>query len=153
MFLNTGVHGFDLLRWLTGSEPVSVFAEAGRAVTRETEDQYAAIFRMQPGDLIATVDNARSTHSRSGRIELVGSKAQIWGDHIHRTLVRVEGSRSIDLGPIEASPTVPLVLRSFVEALARGTEPEVGVRDGAAAVEMVEAAERSAREGCRVSLA
>jgi len=152
LFLNTGIHGFDLLRWLTGAEPVSVFAESGRAVTRETEDQFAVIVRMQPGDIIAIVDNARSSRSRSGRIELVGASAQIWGDHIHRTLVRVCGRDRTDLGPIEDSPTVPLLLNRFVDALARGEAPEITARDGLAAIEMVEAATLSALESRKVAI-
>ena len=64
LFLNTGVHGFDLLRFLTGLEPESVVAESSRTLTEQTEDQFAAIFRMQPGDVIAVVDNARSSRSQ-----------------------------------------------------------------------------------------
>jgi myo-inositol 2-dehydrogenase/D-chiro-inositol 1-dehydrogenase len=152
LFLNTGIHGFDLLRWLTGAEPISVYAEAGRAITRDTEDQFAAIVRMEPGGIIAVVDNARSSRSRSGRIELIGESAQIWGDHIHRTLVRVSGRDTTDLGPVEDAPTVPLLLNRFVTALACSVAPEITARDGLAAVELVEAATLSAREGRRVTI-
>ncbi len=152
MMLNTGVHGFDLLRFLTGLEPESVCAEAGRALTRQTEDQYAAIFRLQPGNVIAVVDNARSSRSRSGRIELVGADAQLWGDHIHRTLQRVTGRDRTDLGEVPPVPTVPTVMQDFVDGILQDTPPSVTVDDGLAVTEMIESAAHSAAVGRRVSL-
>ena len=140
VILNTGVHAFDLLRFLTGLEIVSVQADAARVTTSHTEDQFAAIVRLAPGGILAAVDNARTTDSRSGRIEIVGERAQLRADHIHREIVRLEGRTVCDLGPIEAAPTVALAMRAFVGAL-RGNAPmPVTAVDGAAAVGAVDAA-------------
>lgn len=155
LMLNTGVHGFDLLRYLTGLEPVAVRAEARRHVTQATEDQFVAIVELAEGAAetrLAVVDNARSTDSRSGRVELVGSRAQVWGDHVHRTLHRVRGRALEDLGPVPAAPTVPLALASFVDGVLAARAPEIGAADGRIAVETVAAARRSAETGRRVAL-
>ncbi len=152
VLLNTGVHGFDLWRFLTGAEPVSVLAETGRFATERTEDHFVAIGRIEPGGPMVALDNCRTTDGRSGRIEIAGEKGQIAGDHIHRTLHRLEGRERIDLGPLEALPTVREALTHFVECL-RGERPfAVTADDGAAAVVMADAAKRSAREGRRVAL-
>jgi myo-inositol 2-dehydrogenase/D-chiro-inositol 1-dehydrogenase len=152
ILLNTGVHGFDLLRHITGLEPVSVCAECCRAVTRRTDDGFASTLRFEPGGVLATIDNSRATRSRSGRIEVVGEQGQAWADHVHRTLVVVRGSETNDLGPIAPSPTIPATLQAFVHGVRARTAPLVSAADGLAAVEMAEAAARSAREGRRVML-
>lgn len=152
ILLNTGVHGFDLVRHLTGLEPVSVICEAGRSVTRETDDEFIAAFRLEPGHVMAVVDNARTTESRSGRIELIGRDGQIWGDHIHRTLCRVRGRERIDLGPVPDSPTIPRTIRSFVRCVVEGKRPEIDVGDGLATLRMIDAAGRAALTGRRVEI-
>ncbi len=150
--LNTGVHGFDLLRFLTGSEVVSVQAEIGAAETRSTDDQFVALLRLEPGGILAAVDNARTTQGRSGRIELVGENGQLAADHIHRTLHAIEGRSIRDLGHVPSVPTVVEALREFTRALREGTAPSVTGRDGLAAVEIADAVLVSAREGRRVRL-
>ena len=153
MLLNTGIHGFDLLRHLSGLEPLHVDADSAIHLTRRTEDAFTALFRLEPGSVLASVDNTRATRSRSGRIEIVGDEAQLWGDHIHRTLQRVRDRELQQLGPLPAEPTIPRVLASFVEGVGGGGEPACSADDGRAAVEMVAAAELAAREGRRVTLA
>ena len=150
--LNTGVHGFDLLRFLTGAEPVTIQAEAGCVVTRRKEDQFVAAIRLEPGAILATIDNARTTLARSGRIEVVGEMGCVRGDHIHRTLFRGEKGGEHDLGRLPAVPTVVEALGAFTRALVDGKPPPITVDDGLAAVAMADAALLSARLGRRVSL-
>jgi predicted dehydrogenase len=153
ILLNTGVHGFDLLRHLTGLEPVSIRAECTRSVTRRTDDGFAGTLRLEPGGVLATIDNVRTTDSRSGRIEIVAEHGQVWGDHAHRTLVLVRGSAATDLGPVPPSPTVVAALGAFVSGVVEQAPPAVSAADGLAAVELAEAAALSAREGRRVDMA
>jgi myo-inositol 2-dehydrogenase/D-chiro-inositol 1-dehydrogenase len=143
ILLNTGVHGFDLLRYLTGLEPTAIRASCGSRVTRRTEDHFVATLRLEPGGVLAVLDNARTTRSRSGRIELVGEDGQLWGDHIHRTLQRVRGREIVELGPVPAEPTIPRALAAFVRCVREGSPSPVPVTDGVAALEMVDAARRS----------
>lgn len=150
--LNTGVHGFDLLRFLTGAEPVTIQAEAGCVLTRRTEDQFVAAIRLEPGGILATIDNARTTLARSGRIEVVGETGYVRGDHIHRTLFRSERGGECDLGPLPAVPTVVEVLGAFTRCLADLNPAPITADDGLAAVTMADAALLSARLGRRVSL-
>lgn len=147
--LNTGVHAFDLLRFLTGAEIVSVRAEACRVVTRHTEDEFAAIVRLEPGGILATVDNARTTAGRSGRIEIVGADAQLRADHVHREFVRIEGRTRRDLGVWPDVPTVAAALAAFAGAIRDRRPVPVSAKDGAAAVRGVDAAYASipARNG------
>jgi predicted dehydrogenase len=139
IYLNTGVHAFDLLRYLSGAEIVEARALATRTVTRDTEDGFAAIFRLEPGGVLATVDNARTVGGRSGRIEIAGERGQLRGDHVHRELVRIEDRSRRDLGPVPLKPTIAAALTAFVEALTEGAPMPVTAEDGLAAVRVAEA--------------
>ena len=132
--LNTGVHSFDLLRHLTGASIVSMEAIGGSVVTTRTEDQFAAIVRMEPGGILAVVENARTTGGRSGRIEIACERGQVHGDHIHRDLFRIERVRRTALGPVPAAPTVARALAAFVSCLSSRAPMPVTAEDGAAAV-------------------
>jgi myo-inositol 2-dehydrogenase/D-chiro-inositol 1-dehydrogenase len=147
------VHGFDLMRFLTGAEPVSVDAQVEAVVTERTEDEVVALVRLLPGPILATLDNARTTEGRSGRIELVGERGQLWGDHVHRGLFRVRGREQESLGTVPAVPTVAATLAAFVDAVLDGTPVPCTAEDGVQAVRMVEAARRSATTGRRALLA
>jgi predicted dehydrogenase len=139
IYLNTGVHAFDLLRFLTGAEIVEARAMSTRTVTRETEDGFAAILRLEPGGILATVDNARTVQGRSGRVEVAGERGQLRGDHIHRDLVRIEDWKRRELGPIPPRPTVAATLGAFVAALRDSRPMPVTAEDGLAAVRVAEA--------------
>ena len=151
--LVTGVHAFDLVRWLTGAEPVSVAAEVSAAPGRATEDTFAAALRLSPGDVLATIDNCHRSHGRSGRVSVAGSEGQLFADHVHRHFRLADAKGEHDLGAVPHRPTVVLCLRDFVAAAREGRPAAVGVDDGLAAVRVAEAVRRSAREGRRVSIA
>jgi myo-inositol 2-dehydrogenase/D-chiro-inositol 1-dehydrogenase len=150
--LNTGVHGFDLLRFLTGAEAVSVVAESNAVATSRTEDEFACIVRLEPGGILATLDNARTTRGRSGRIEIAGEHAQLRADHALRTFARIEGRTETSSGPVPDRHTVNVALEAFVGCVRDGTPPPITAGDGLAAVELVEACLTSARLGRRVLL-
>ena len=150
--LNTAVHGFDLMRFLTGAEPVSLDAQVEAVVTARTEDEVVALVRLTPGPILATLDNARTTAGRSGRIEIVGEEGQLWGDHVHRGLFRVRGREQESLGPVPAIPTVAATLAAFVDAVLDGGLVPCTAEDGLQAVRMAEAARRSAETGRRTRL-
>ena len=151
LLLNTGIHGFDLIRYFSDAEVESIQAVTRSEVTRRTEDQVISLMRLSDGRL-AVLDNARSTRSRSGRIELIGADGQLWGDHIHRELVRVRGRERETLGPIPAEPTVQQALQAFVDSVASGERPPIDAATGLAAVRCVAAAQQAATTGRIVHL-
>lgn len=149
--LNTGVHAFDLLRFLTGREVESVWCMSQRVATRVQPDTFVAGLTMT-GGLLATVDNCRASGARAGRMEVVGANGTLVGDHVHGLLARQQG-RQMDSLPV-GSPvhTVQEVLIRFV-AVARGEmPPPVTAEDGWRAVEIALACRHSAACGLPVSL-
>ena len=139
---NTGVHSFDLLRFLTGLEAEEAFCFDQRAVTRGTEDGFAAVLKLGGGGL-ALVENCRSTASRSGRIELIGERGQLCGDHLHGTLFEVHGMEARPLPVPAPVPTVRECLAAFSAAVRGETPVPIPLAEGVRAMEMVDACRES----------
>jgi len=152
VLLNTAVHGFDLLRHLTGLEPLEVACFASRRLTRVTEDSAVAIVRLGDRGVVGAVRSARTTAGRLGRIEIVGERGVLTGDHVHRTLRSTCGRETADLGPIAPSPTLPATLAAFAACILDGAPPAVSAHEGLLAVLCVEAAKRSAAEDRPVTI-
>jgi predicted dehydrogenase len=142
--LHTGVHSFDLLRFLTENEVESVWCQTSRVVTKETEDNFAMMCRMKDPVLTGAVFGSRSTHSRSGLIELSGERGQLLGDHAHGFAYILKGWERRELQVEPPIPTVREALRAFVENLQHDTPFPITVEDGSQAVAIAEACYRSA---------
>ncbi len=141
VILNTGVHGVDLLHFLTGARITDVSARSGRRAEKagRKEDHFAALLHLEPGPILATLDNSRATGGRSGRIEMVGERGQLVGDHVHGHLARIEERRWIPLDPGPMTHTVCETLIAFVDSVRNGSPVPIPLEDGLAAVEAVEA--------------
>jgi predicted dehydrogenase len=145
--LHTGVHSFDLLRFLTEEEANKVSCRINRVVTRDTEDNFSAIVTFEKSNIIASVMGSRGTKGRNGSIEVAGEKGQLIADHVHNYLYEVRGMerRSVELE--DPVPTVCEALRAFYDSLCRGIPFPVTIEDGVTAVAIAEACYRSAETG------
>jgi predicted dehydrogenase len=146
IILHTGVHSFDLLRYLTGREARHVTASAARVVTRATEDNFAATIEMDDG-LRAIVAGSRATAGRGGSIEVAGRDGQITGDHIHGIAARLEGARRTAIPIGEPVMTVQATLAEFAAALTARRTPAITLADGAKSVAIAAACYRAIERG------
>jgi predicted dehydrogenase len=146
--LHTGIHGFDLLRYLTGRVAVRVSAAASAVATRDTEDNYNATIEMDDG-LIASVGGSRATASRCGTLEVVGRDGQLVGDHVYGIAARLVGTTRTPLVQPAPVMTVPAVMREFAAAVSARRAPAITLGDGAGAVAIAEACYRSIASGRR----
>jgi predicted dehydrogenase len=145
--LHTGVHLFDLLRVLAGSETVRVTCQMQRIHTKQTEDSFAATAWLGQGQALATVSCARTAPGRSGHIELAGENGTLVADHVLRYAKRVLGTRveDLDVGPPVA--TVHRVVEDFVAAVRGGKPMPVPLVEGLRAVAAVDACYAAATHG------
>ena len=147
IILHTGVHSFDLLRFLTGEEVDKVSCMINRVVTRDTEDNFSAIMAFERSKIIASVMGSRGTKGRNGLIEVAGEDGQLIADHVHNHFYEARGMelRSIELGsPV---PTVHEALKAFYDSLYGEVPFPVTIDDGVIAVAIAEACYRSAETG------
>ncbi|MGH7334921.1 MAG: Gfo/Idh/MocA family protein [Candidatus Rokuibacteriota bacterium] len=142
--LHTGVHSFDLLRYLTGLEVERVWGLLERRFTRETEDAFTLVYTMREVPVRGVVAGSRTTLGRSGLIELVGQRGQLVGDHVHGFAYLLRGRDRLDLPVGPTVPTVRETVRAFVTALDEGTPFPITLDDGLRAVAVAEACYRSA---------
>ncbi len=142
--LHTGVHCFDLLRWLSGSEIASVAAQVRRVCTRNTEDHFVAALAMQSPGLLAQVACSRSTESRNGLIEVSGEHGQLVVDHVLGSGYRLSARGREDLVVDAPRMTVRFVLERLVDDAKRDLPSPIPFRDGLAAIAVAEACYRSA---------
>jgi predicted dehydrogenase len=142
--LNTGIHLFDLLRFLSGDEVRHVYCETARIFYEELEDSCVATMRLRHSKIQCVLDVARYAGGRSGRIELVGETGQLMGDFDHGYAMIIRGRRATPLDLAPPAHTVISTLKAFVQALRYDEEPPISAVDGYRAVEIAEACYESA---------
>jgi predicted dehydrogenase len=150
--LHTGVHMFDLLRYLSGDEVRRVYCETDRIFYEELEDMFVATLRLRHSKIRCVIDAARYTGGRSGRIEIVGEQGQLMGDHVHGYGMIIRGRQPI---PIEVPPpvnTIEQALEAFLHAFVHDEAPPISVLDGFQSVEIAEACYYSASSGDAVDI-
>jgi len=147
ILLHTGVHSFDLVRWLTGCEVTRVWCRTARAVTVSTEDNFLATLDLEGSDALVAIGGSRATAGRSGLVDAACRDGQILGDHQQHWLHTVRGLERtpVELGP--AAPTVREAVAAFARLVLAHESPPVGPADGARAVFIAEACMRSAAAG------
>ena len=144
VILNTGIHEFDLLRFVTGCEVRSVLCRARSVVTERTEDLFAAVMDLEPGPVLATVDASRAVGGRSNRIEIAARDGQLVGDHGLGKLRLLTGRVSQRVPRQDDVPTVREALADFARTV-RGEIPNpIPAVEGARAVAIAVACHASA---------
>ena len=145
--LHTGVHSMDLLRMLTGCEVVDVSCVMTRIRTRETEDNFVMLARMNADGLLAHIAGSRVLGGRTGLMEFAGESGQIVADHVRRVAWLVHGGEQTALPIGDPVPTVREVLRDFVAGVRDGTPMPITIDDGLRSLAIAEACYRSAETG------
>jgi myo-inositol 2-dehydrogenase / D-chiro-inositol 1-dehydrogenase len=157
------VHFFDLLRWVTGDEPVEVFAMGSaladpRIADLGDVDTSVVVLRMRGGAL-AQIDSARRTgYGYDERIEVLGAKGMVESRrHRYRGVSRYVGDKVIQDGlhpgwyeRMQASYFN--ALSAFVDVLERGDTPVPSLNDGLKAQLIAAAATESLRSGAPVKV-
>ena len=147
ILFHTGVHSFDLVRYLTGAETTRAFCVTGKVDGAHADNQFAAVLHLDGGAGLVTVSGSRATGGRNGAVELVGEKGQLLGDHVFNTLYLARGRTSDPLEIPEDRPTVVETLRDFAGALGNDREMPIPLGEGLRAVAVAEASFRSAESG------
>ncbi|RMF21309.1 MAG: gfo/Idh/MocA family oxidoreductase [Deltaproteobacteria bacterium] len=151
--LHTGVHCFDLIRFLSGLDVVTAACSVRSIYTKRTEDSFVSTLELSSEPTMAMVSCSRSTSSRNGLIEISGEHGQLVGDHVLNTIYRLTADGRTDVDPGPPRHTVLELLKHFEADLRAGRPPAVSYRDGLAAVAVAEACYRAARSGARERVA
>jgi predicted dehydrogenase len=145
--LYTGVHIFDMLYFLSGEEVTWAWCRTERVYHRRTEDLFAAVLGLERGKTICLIDSCKVTGGRSGRIELVGERGQLVGDHVLGTLARIQDRQATPLDPPSPVHTVQKALETFVDCLLSDGDPPITAQDGLRTLRVAQMCYRSAESG------
>lgn len=156
LFLDTTSHDFDLARFVLGAEIVEVSARAAALAdpnAKEIGDVDTSIVTLVfSNDAVGAIDNCRSSaYGYDQRLEVHGSDGMVQAANevtTTTTIADAEGFHSPTLPHFymdRYAPAFRRELQSFARALG-GEKPEVGGRDGLAAVIAAAAAQRALEE-------
>lgn len=168
-FLDWGAHACDAIRWFTGAEPVRVYADYENFTGLPLESPTAMVQIRLSNKAIAQIllcyeigPSGFGTR-RNNQYQIVGTEGSIFWD-----LDRVElwiGDRQREIWELPSwtlpdfKPRDPRrigntarQLDDFIAALRDGRPPAITGEDGRAAIEMTQAAKRSAQTGRAVDL-
>lgn len=152
------VHFFDLARWITGEEPVSVAVTGSALVDPAIRDfgdvdTSVAVLTLPSGALVQIDSVRRTGYGYDERIEVMGSTGLVESRRNPTGNLAVYGAGSVALDGLHAGwfervqPTYAATLGAFVDALEAGTEPPVPLEDGLRAQAIAEAATRALASG------
>lgn len=168
ILIGHGVHNIDRIRWITGSEIVSVSAQVQRDSATGVEVSSMVLLSLASGAMatlwssweIAAPSFPRSASHASiagtkGNLDLDAYGELRLGRDAKWTVAAIQPP--IDWAGEGALSSVRMEAyrrqhQEFIDAVREDREPSVTGADGRAAVEVAEAAYRSAAEGCVVRL-
>ena len=154
------IHHFDLMRAVTGREPVSVYARTWKPTWSWFEDDpcAAAIFELE-GGLKAIYEGTWVTRGRETTwdgywsVECPGAVIELRSDRVHVIPAEHPDEDALVEMPQEVRSGQSAVLVEFQRAVAEGAEPETSGRDNLRTLAMCFAAMESSRTGLPVEVA
>lgn len=157
------VHFFDLLRWITGEDPVEVFVSGSALVDPRVADlgdvdTSIATLRLPSGALVQIDSTRRIGYGYDERIEVAGSTGMIEAGRqrtgfVSRYSLGTVTSTGLHEGWFERMRgTYRVALDAFVTALATDVPDYPTLDDGLKAQRIAEAATESLRTGLPVAI-
>lgn len=146
---DAAIHDIDIMRFMFNSEPTSVYARAGRLVHR-LED-YAQIILSFKDNQTAFVEANWLTPHKIRELTVTGSDAIATVDYITQKILIEDADKQVSPTYSWKEP-LSLELEHFAESVIRDMNPQVTGLDGLRALEIAEAALKSARIGESVKL-
>ena len=156
LFVDTAIHDYDSLRFLTGLEVSEIFATASRLLLPgdgdQLQDTSVTTLRMETGALAVITNSRRASYGYEVTMEVSGSAGKVVLAQEHRTMLRKYTDQGVSHDYVDSSwhrfeQAYVDELVHFVQCVALNEQPEVSGQDGRRALEVALLAEGSAREG------
>lgn len=144
------IHDIDIMRYLFGEDPEAVYAKAGRMKHARYED-YAQIMLAFPKGKTAFIEVNWLTPYKIRKLIVTGSEAIMTLDYITQELIIDDAKQSLKprypwREPLKAE------LENFVASIIKGETPAITGIDGIKALQIAEAALKSAEKGTLIRL-
>jgi len=153
VLLDLAIHDFDWLRWTLG-EVKHLFSRSLGARSMSGPDYALTTLTFDSGAIAHCESTWMDPSGFRTCFEVCGSEGMIEYDSRNTPTLRttVEGSKTMNEGPLLATDDPYYKqLRSFVDAVQKGTQPPVTAIDGVMGVSIAQAAIESAKTGMLVA--
>jgi myo-inositol 2-dehydrogenase/D-chiro-inositol 1-dehydrogenase/scyllo-inositol 2-dehydrogenase (NAD+) len=169
-FLDWGSHGCDATRWLTGSEPVRIYADYDNRTGLKGEPDPTVMVQIRLANRVISqlllcyeVGPSGFGTRRNTQYLIVGTegsvffdldRCELWTGATDRTVWELPSWTLPDFKPRDPRRigNTSRQVNDFIDALLAGRPPRVTGDDGRKAIEMTQAARLSARTGRAISL-
>ena len=149
--LETGVHLFDAIRYLTEQDARQVYCAADRFKEEEVEDLFTAHVTLTDGTR-CLIDACKYTESRLLKFELIGEKGQLIASLMENRLYEIHGREVTELPTPPPIQTLPKLMESFATAILEQKPVPITGMDGLKAVEIAMACYRSSQSDTLVTI-
>ncbi len=163
IFYDTMIHDFDIARWLTGREPVEVFARTSVMLDDAVNpvrdpDTAMVVLTMDDGLLVHVNSSFRAVYGYDQRIETFGEKGMLVSGNQHPTTLAHYDAKGVHVDPLHYffiqryAAAYAAEIDHFVGTVSAGKAPSIGFEDGRRALEVAYAAMESAKTGAPVRI-
>jgi len=163
IFYDTMIHDFDMVRWLTGDEPVEIFARTACMLDAKDNphrdpDTAMVTLRMAGGALVHVNSSFRAVYGYDQRIEAFGEKGMLVSRNQQRTGLERYDALGIRQDPLlrffieRYADSYVRELGDFIEAVIDKRAPSIALEDGRRALQVAEAGVASAKTGAPVAI-
>lgn len=147
---DTAIHDIDIIRFLFGEDPTSVYARVG-SLRHERFEDYAQIVLSFSDGKTALIEANWLTPYKVRKLTITGSEAIISLDYISQE-VSIETFKETLTPRHEWEEPLNIELRHFINCILNDTKPLVSGIDGIKALKIAEAALKSAAIGRVVNI-
>jgi myo-inositol 2-dehydrogenase/D-chiro-inositol 1-dehydrogenase len=163
LFRDMMIHDFDMARFLLNEEIVSVSATGSVLVdpaigAAGDVDTASATLRTKSGKIAVITNSRRATYGYDQRIEVHGSKGAVSAANVHNNTVTLATKDGFQTAPLldffmeRYAVAYRTELQSFVKAIENGAALSPSGLDGLKALELADAAYKSAATGASVAV-
>lgn len=138
------IHDVDIIRNLSNSVPISVYASGGKLINKDNEDFVNVILNFENG-ITGLCQTNWLTPFRIRDLSITTKNNFIKADYLSKK-VQVINSQSEFYLEVKDHESLKLELVDFLDSVQNNKEPKVSGKEGLLAVEIVEAAIQSMKE-------
>lgn len=163
LFRDMMIHDFDMARFLLDEEPICLYASASNLIdpaigAAGDVDSALVVLRTGSGKLCQISNSRRASYGYDQRIEVHGASGMLRAGNPRKTTVERAGAEGFLGDPLlpffleRYGPAYRAELAAFVDCLDKGGTMTPSGEDGLKALQLADAAARSAETGAAVSL-
>ncbi len=163
LFRDMMIHDFDMARFLLDEDPICLYAAASNLIdpaigVAGDVDSALVILRTASGKLCQISNSRRATYGYDQRIEVHGAKGMLRAGNPRKTTVERAGAEGFLGDPLlpffleRYGPAYRAEMAAFVDCLDKGGTMTPSGEDGLKALQLADAAARSAETGKAVFL-